>query len=317
MRNGFESGWAFAFSESLERIVENSFPHDTYRWPTLCNFKAEFYIWQSNFFIVILRNKMGGLPYIGKIINLEDNLAPKDSPSLDNLIEWHNYLREKFALKAKDFEIIIPLIDSGKEIEDDWKLWPEEFKELWHKQVEYLVERYYYWLKGVSIMNEFYIPPGYGFLNEECFAFLKDHPNYNKNIFIITRFDSDSKLLVKLDEQIRRALSSNGLESVRADDRMYMPDRNLWNNVCVYMICCKYGIAILEDRIKDEFNPNVALEYGFMRALNKPVLLLADTGFRNLRADIIGTLRETFDITDIDGTIHPPIQKWLRDLNLL
>jgi hypothetical protein len=25
---------------------------------------------------------------------------------------------------------------------------------------------------------------------------------------------------------------------------------------------------------------------------NKPVLLLADTGFRNLRADIIGTLRE-------------------------
>jgi len=83
------------------------------------------------------------------------------------------------------------------------------------------------------------------------------------------------------------------------------------------MLSCKYGIAILEDRIADEFNPNVALEYGFMRALNKPVLLLADVGFRNLRADIIGTLREHFDITDINGTIRPPIEKWLQELKLI
>jgi nucleoside 2-deoxyribosyltransferase len=95
---------------------------------------------------------------------------------------------------------------------------------------------------------------------------------------------------------------------------MYLRDRNLWNNVCVYMNCCSKGIAILEDRIANEFNPNVAIEYGFMRALNKPVLLLADSGFRNLRADVIGTLREEFDITDIEGTIREPIERWIAEL---
>ena len=53
-----------------------------------------------------------------------------------------------------------------------------------------------------------------------------------------------------------------------------------------------------------------------MRALNKPCLLLADAGFRNLRADIVGTLRETFDITDIRSTIKDPIERWLRDLGI-
>lgn len=92
------------------------------------------------------------------------------------------------------------------------------------------------------------------------------------------------------------------------------PDRNLWDNVCVYMSCCSMGIAILEDRAADEFNPNVALEYGFIRALNKPTLLLADKGFRNLRADIVGTLREEFDLFDIEDSVPSAIQRWLRDL---
>ena len=44
--------------------------------------------------------------------------------------------------------------------------------------------------------------------------------------------------------------------------------------------------------------------------------MLADTSFRNLRADIIGTLRETFDITDISGTVSPAISRWLRELGV-
>jgi nucleoside 2-deoxyribosyltransferase len=77
--------------------------------------------------------------------------------------------------------------------------------------------------------------------------------------------------------------------------------------------CCARGIAVLEDRAANEFNPNVAIEYGFMRALNKPALLLADVAFRNLRADIVGTLRETFDLTDIENTVPSAIERWLKD----
>ena len=162
-------------------------------------------------------------------------------------------------------------------------------------------------------MGNFFIPPGYVFLSRECERFFVDHPGYDKNVFVMARFDSTSKFSLTLDQEVRKVLRQRGFDPVRADDKVYMPDRNLWNNVCVYMLCCGRGVAILEDRVADEFNPNVALEYGFMRALNKPALLLTDRAFRNLRADIIGTLRETFDLTDIEATVPAAIERWLRD----
>lgn len=78
-------------------------------------------------------------------------------------------------------------------------------------------------------------------------------------------------------------------------------------------LCCKQGIAILENYSKQEYNPNVAIEYGFMRALNKPVLLLRDQGFPRDRADIAGKEMLSFDIKDVQ-TIHEPVEKWLNEL---
>jgi len=68
--------------------------------------------------------------------------------------------------------------------------------------------------------------------------------------------------------------------------------------------------------VADKFNPKVVLEYGFMHALNKPTLLLADVGLRSLRVDMVGTLREQFGITDIKGSIKKPVEKWLKELCL-
>jgi hypothetical protein len=163
---------------------------------------------------------------------------------------------------------------------------------------------------------KFTLPRGYAYLRADCERFFADYPHYDRNVFIMTRFDDRDGLLRKLDEQLRKALCRHGLVGVRADDRMYPSDDQLWKNVCVYMLCCKYGVAVLEDRAKDEFNPNVALEYGFMRALDKRTLLLTDLGFRNLRADIVGTVREQFDITDLAGTLAAPIERWIRSLGV-
>ena len=160
------------------------------------------------------------------------------------------------------------------------------------------------------------LPPGYEELAGDCRKFLSDHPDIDRNVFIMTRFVPGNALLTLLDQELRRTLCRHGLNALRADDRMYPTDRQLWKNVCVYMLCCRYGVAVLEDRVKDEFNPNVALEYGFMRALDKPTLLLKDAGFHNLRADILGTLHETFDLTDIAGSLARPIENWIRDLGL-
>jgi hypothetical protein len=164
--------------------------------------------------------------------------------------------------------------------------------------------------------NGFTLPKGYEHLRGDCANFFADHPHYHRNVFIMCRFDDGDALLRDLDEALRKALCRHRLNGLRADDKMYPSDSQLWRNVCIYMVCCQYGVAVLEDRAKDEFNPNVALEYGFMRALDKRVLLLTDRGFRNLRADILGTVREPFDITNLAGTLEAPIERWIHSLDV-
>jgi hypothetical protein len=137
--------------------------------------------------------------------------------------------------------------------------------------------------------------------------------NYEKNVFIMTRFQEGDETLAKIDELIRHTLESRGLVGHRADDRCYPEDRNLWDNVCTYMFGCKYGIAVLEDIIVEEFNPNVALEYGFMRGLGKPTLLLKEKRFP-ARADILGTIWEEFDILKLQATVPKAINRWLDDI---
>lgn len=137
--------------------------------------------------------------------------------------------------------------------------------------------------------------------------------NYEKNVFIMIRFQAGDKTLQRVDDLIRHTLHSRGLVGHRADDHCYTADRNLWDNVCTYMRCCSLGIAVLEEIIVEEFNPNVALEYGFMRGLGKPTLLLKERGFRP-RADILGTLWEEFDILDLDLTVPKAINRWLDDV---
>jgi hypothetical protein len=162
-------------------------------------------------------------------------------------------------------------------------------------------------------------PSGYSKLAEPIRHFLEDSSRgcdqYEKNVFVMTRFEDGNKTLESIDQVIRSTVRKHGLVAHRADDRCYPLDRNLWDNVCTYMICCKYGIAVLENIMQDEFNPNVALEYGFMRALGKPTLLLREKRFKP-RADILGTLWADFDILEIETSVASAIERWVGDLSL-
>lgn len=163
------------------------------------------------------------------------------------------------------------------------------------------------------------VPTSHAKLDRPVRAFLADTANkcenYEKNVFIMTRFQHGSRELEKIDRALRATLSAHGLIAHRADDRCYVDDRNLWDNVCTYMIGCKYGVAILEDIVQDEFNPNVALEYGFMRGLGKEVLLLKEQRFKP-RADIMGSLWGEFDILHIGPQVESAITRWIHDLGL-
>lgn len=316
MRNNYNADWAFSIQVAFGKIVQENFPQDIHRWPIVKTFDYNSYILKEKLLIVILKDKISGITCgIGNPVDFElDNNSPKEIPTKNNIDLWQDYLYAKLKLRPQDALMLIPIKAGSANIKEDWSKFTEDDFAFWELQLRINITRQFYYIKGFDAKSDFFLPPGYLHLAEDCKRFFSDNPDYNKNVFIMTRFVPGNKLLEELDREVRRVLTENNMNPLRADDKMYLRDRNLWNNVCVYMNCCKYGIAILEDRIANEFNPNVALEYGFMRALNKPVLLLADTGFRNLRADIIGTLREQFDITDIKGTIDNPIKTWLREI---
>ena len=64
---------------------------------------------------------------------------------------------------------------------------------------------------------------------------------------------------------------------------MYAPDGDVWNNVCVYMMGCAYAICVFEDIDTRDFNPNVAIEYGFLRAMDRRILLLKEQRLPHVR----------------------------------
>lgn len=317
LRQHYVVDWSIAVKGAIEKLVQDNFPQDAHRWPLLRAFNAEGHVWRGTHLVVVLKDKLSGIPAIGQQDDLDDPSAPADAPSDDNLDRWFSYLQTKFAVGPQDAVAIIPIVDSDEKVGEQWDRWTAADKALWNRQLQTNLNTHYYRLKGFDLSADFFIPPGYQFLADDCERFFQEHPHYDKNVFIMTRFQRGDRLLESLDAELRRVLKEHGLDPVRADDKMYLRDRNLWNNVCLYMICCKQGIAILENRIEDEFNPNVALEYGFMRGQNRPALLLKDVAFRRLRADIMGTLWEEFDLTNIEGTIRAPVEKWLKELGQL
>jgi nucleoside 2-deoxyribosyltransferase len=98
---------------------------------------------------------------------------------------------------------------------------------------------------------------------------------------------------------------------LRADDKEYHDD--LFANIQTYIHGCGFGIAVIERIEKDEFNPNVALEIGYMLALKKPVCILKDKTVPVLQADLIGRLYKQFDPQDVSKTIPDQLTKWLLD----
>lgn len=313
MDEGFLVDWSFSCKDSIQQQVESQFPQELHRWPILKGFNAEGYNWKENYCIIILRDKIQNIPNIGKIEPLNNSDAPTMKPTLENLEGWLEYIQKLFLLRPQDFVIILPFKE-GQNVTARWEKMNEEDKQLWRKQVSLNVTRHFYYLKGFDIMGDFFLPPGYLHLTEECQQFLKDNPNFEKNVFIMMKFDKDNSQLKEIETELRSLLKEKGFNPLRADDKVYPKDRDLWNNVCTYMICCKQGIAVLENKSKDEYNPNVAIEYGFMRALNKRALLLAEKNFPLARADVVGKLREKFDIDDIKTSICNPIEKWIKEI---
>jgi len=86
----------------------------------------------------------------------------------------------------------------------------------------------------------------------------------------------------------------------------------LWDNVELHLLGCKRGIAILEDKFLPELNPNVAMEWGWMRGMGRHVLYLVEKDFNSRRADWSGLIERQFEWANPVPGIKAAVEDWLK-----
>lgn len=151
-------------------------------------------------------------------------------------------------------------------------------------------------------------------------------PNFNagdktfeKSVFIMTKFPDPKKKQkptaadAKLEAVIgivRDAVEQCGYIPRVASDSQY--HAMLWDNVELYLLGCRRGVAIVENRVRKELNPNVAMEWGWMRGMGRNVLYLVEKKFNQPRADWDGLSESRFDWDDPVPGITAAVTAWLK-----
>ena len=149
---------------------------------------------------------------------------------------------------------------------------------------------------------------GVAHLEPHLREFLSDHPDPDRNVFVMMRFLS-SPQLDEVNASIKDTLAVRGFHAVRADDRDYTGE--LWSNIEVYMTCCRFGIAVFEDIESRDFNPNVSLELGYMLGRRKRCLILKEKRLPDLPADVVHRLYKPFDMFNVGASVSREVARWV------
>ena len=142
--------------------------------------------------------------------------------------------------------------------------------------------------------------------------------DYDNSVFIMTKFPDDSSPVAS-DLQTVIDLVRTGIEArdflprVASDNTFH---NLLWANVELYMLACRRGVVIVEDKSKDEFNPNVTMEWGWMLGMGREILFLKERKFGRMRADQLGMNYEEFDWKDPKPGIEAALDKWLGNARM-
>lgn len=142
MRNNFGVDWAFGIRGAIENVVRSAFPGELRLWPLLTAFNFESYLVGSFHAVILLRDKLSGIP---------SGFDPKPFPFTEHppvpvttkdAEVWQSYLFAQFRLRGEDAAIIIPVHDSGKNsAAQDYELFSSEEKAIWDFQLRLTVAR--------------------------------------------------------------------------------------------------------------------------------------------------------------------------------
>lgn len=140
-------------------------------------------------------------------------------------------------------------------------------------------------------------------------AEMKFYEKYGHNaIFVIMPFREE---LNKVYEIIKDIFASKGYSAIRADEKEFTND--LWENVRVYLECCNVAVAVFDKNDQDNYNPNVAIEVGYMLSKGNKVCLLKDKKLPKLPSDLISKMYKEYDSDDVEGTLLEQLELWIRD----
>jgi hypothetical protein len=140
--------------------------------------------------------------------------------------------------------------------------------------------------------------------------------SFDKSVFVMTKFP-DRQAPKPLDKEldaviqaVRDAVQAHGYRARLADDK---PPYHalLWDNVELHLLGCERGIAIVEDKYLPELNPNVAMEWGWMRGMGRKVLYIVEKDFKRARADWDGLIETRFDWANPAPGIQAAVNAWL------
>lgn len=140
-------------------------------------------------------------------------------------------------------------------------------------------------------------------------AEMKFYEKYGHNaVFVIMPFREE---LNKVYEIIKDIFASKGYSAIRADENEFTND--LWENVRVYLECCNVAVAVFDKNDKNKYNPNVAIEVGYMLSKGNKVCLLKDKKLPKLPSDLISKMYKEYDSDDVEGTLPEQLELWIRD----
>ena len=143
--------------------------------------------------------------------------------------------------------------------------------------------------------------------------------NYDQSVFIMTKFPDENGDKTK-NAELERVLNAitTAIEACDFTPRVARFPNNyhlgLWDNVELHMLGSSRGVAVVQDKYVDELNPNVMMEWGWMRGMGKGVFFLLEKDFRNknFRADLGDLLSEEFAWNAPEKDVEKGIARFLR-----
>jgi hypothetical protein len=175
------------------------------------------------------------------------------------------------------------------------------------------IERYRQ--RALNVLMDVLAFPPHHARHDTLLAQFHNTADFENSIFVMTKYPDPKKPdpvdaeLEAVIQAARDAVQGCGYVARLAIEKQY--HGLLWDNLELYLLGCKRGIAIVEDKYLPELNPNVAMEWGWMRGMGRNVLYLVEKTFRSHRADWSGLIESTFDWANPGPDIKAAVENWL------